>query len=94
MLEKTSKIIESNHPPNVTILLNHTPKCHMYLFFKRVQGWGLNHLPGQPVPMSDRKHHLFSKTYLYRVLCGGLGGWRGVGFIVCFSFVGLFWFVF
>jgi len=28
------------------------------MFFKHLQGWGLNHLPGQPVPMPD---HSFSK---------------------------------
>jgi len=28
------------------------------MFFEHLQGWGLHHLPGQPVPMSD---HSFSK---------------------------------
>jgi len=28
------------------------------MFFERLQGWGLHHLPGQPIPMSD---HSFSK---------------------------------
>jgi len=39
-------------------LLNHIPKCHIYTFFKHLQGWGLDDLPGQPVPMPDRS---FSK---------------------------------
>jgi len=28
------------------------------MFFEHLQGWGLNHLPGQPVPMPD---HSFSE---------------------------------
>jgi len=28
------------------------------MFFKHLQGWGLHHFPGQPVPMPD---HSFSK---------------------------------
>jgi len=28
------------------------------MFFEHLQGWGLNHLPGQPVPMPG---HSFSK---------------------------------
>jgi len=31
-LEKTSKIIESNHPPTPPFLLNHILKCHIYSF--------------------------------------------------------------
>ncbi|KAK4830648.1 hypothetical protein QYF61_012491 [Mycteria americana] len=31
--------------------LNHAPKRHIYTSFKYLQGWGLNHFPGQPVPM-------------------------------------------
>jgi len=34
------------------------PKCHIYTFFEHLHGWGLNHFPGQPVPMPD---HSFSK---------------------------------
>ncbi|KAK4824899.1 hypothetical protein QYF61_021414 [Mycteria americana] len=33
--------------------LNHVLKCHIYTSFKYLQGWGLNHFPGQPVPMLD-----------------------------------------
>jgi len=38
-LEKTSKIVKSNHPPNTPCLQNHIPKCHIYKFFKHLQGW-------------------------------------------------------
>jgi len=57
-LEKTSQIIKSNHQPNTTTPLNHVPKCHIYTFFEHLQGQGLHHFPGQPVPMPD---HSFSK---------------------------------
>jgi len=30
----------------------------MYTFFDTLHGWGLHHLPGQPVPMPD---HSFSR---------------------------------
>ena len=33
--------------------LNHFPKCHISTSFKYLQGWWLNHFPGQPVPMLD-----------------------------------------
>jgi len=52
-LEETSKIIKSNCQPITTI-----PKCHLYTFFEPLQGWGLPHCPGQPVPMPD---HSFSE---------------------------------
>jgi len=39
-------------------LLNHVLKCNIYMFFEHLQGWGLHHFPGQPIPMSD---HSFSK---------------------------------
>jgi len=39
-------------------LLNHTPKCHIYTFFRHLQGWRLNHVPRKTIPMSD---HSFSK---------------------------------
>lgn len=29
--------------------LNHSPKCHICVSFKSLQGWGLSHFPGQPV---------------------------------------------
>ena len=50
-LEKTSKIIKSNHQPNTPCLL--IPKCHIYTFFKHLQGSWLHHFPGQPVPVLD-----------------------------------------
>ena len=37
--------------PTPPCLLNHIPKCHIHTFFEHLQGWGLHHLPGQPVPM-------------------------------------------
>jgi len=46
--------------PTPPCLINHIPKCHIYTFFKHLQGWGLNHPPGQPVPMPD---HSFSKEF-------------------------------
>jgi len=38
-LEKTSKIIKSNHPPNNTMPTKPRPKppCHIYMFFERLQ---------------------------------------------------------
>jgi len=39
--------------PTTPCLLNHIPKCHIYTFFKHLQGWGLNHPPGQPGPTPD-----------------------------------------
>ena len=47
-LEKTSEIIKSNRHPNTPHLLNHVPKCHIYVVFEPLQGWGLHHCPGQP----------------------------------------------
>ena len=47
-LEKTFKIIESNHQP---CPLDHVLKCLVYALFEYLQGWWLNHFPGQPVPM-------------------------------------------
>ena len=44
--------------PAPPFLVNHVLKCHIYMFFNHLQGWWLNHLPRQPVPMSD---HSFSK---------------------------------
>jgi len=51
-LEKSSTIIQSNHPPTInvahqTISLSTTSA----LFLKHVQGGWHHHLPGQPVPM-------------------------------------------
>ncbi|KAK4830578.1 hypothetical protein QYF61_011756 [Mycteria americana] len=50
-LEKTW--IESNHKPNTTKTT--TTPCHhlIQMSFKYLQGWQLNHFPGQPVPMLD-----------------------------------------
>jgi len=40
--------------PAPPFLLNHILKCHIYTFFKHLQGWGLNYIPGQPVPVPDQ----------------------------------------
>jgi len=40
--------------PTPPCLLNHIPKCQVHTLFEHLQGWGLNHLPVQPIPMSDR----------------------------------------
>ena len=47
--------------PKTPCLPNHILKCHIYTFFKRLQGWWLGHLPGRPVPISD---HFYSKFLL------------------------------
>ncbi|KAK4817461.1 LOW QUALITY PROTEIN: hypothetical protein QYF61_015616 [Mycteria americana] len=39
--------------------LHHVPKHLIQTSFKYLQGWGLNHFPGQPVPMLD---HPFSEV--------------------------------
>jgi len=46
--------------PTPPCLLNRIPKCHIYMFFEHLQGWGLHRLPGQPVPMPD---HSFSEEF-------------------------------
>ncbi|KAK4824151.1 hypothetical protein QYF61_011229 [Mycteria americana] len=41
---------------NLTLLsppLHHVPKHHIQTSFKYLQGWRLNHFPGQPLPMLD-----------------------------------------
>ena len=48
-LEKTSKIIKSSCQPNTTMPTKPCPECHIHTFFEHLQGWGLHHLPGQPV---------------------------------------------
>ena len=45
-LEKTSKIIKSNCQPSTTMPAKPYLKCHIYTFFEHLQGWGLNHPPG------------------------------------------------
>jgi len=53
-LRSSSPIINPTPP----FLLKHIPKCHIYTFFEHLQGWGLHHIPGQPVPMPE---HSFTK---------------------------------
>jgi len=58
-VEKTSKIIQSNHPPTTNISpLNNVPQYNIYMLLVHFQGWWLHHLPGQPLPVPD---HSFSK---------------------------------
>jgi len=45
-------------PPAPPRLLNRVPKCHIYVFFEPLQGWGPHHCPGQPGP---RLHNSFSE---------------------------------
>ncbi|KAK4818965.1 hypothetical protein QYF61_022632 [Mycteria americana] len=53
-LEKTFKIIESNRKPNTAkTTTKPCPKHLIQTSFKYLQGWRLNHFPGQPVPMLD-----------------------------------------
>uniref|UniRef100_A0A8C9UED2 Uncharacterized protein n=1 Tax=Serinus canaria TaxID=9135 RepID=A0A8C9UED2_SERCA len=47
-LEKTFKIMESNHFPALPRPpVPHVPKCHLHRAFKSLQGWGLHFFPGQ-----------------------------------------------
>ncbi|KAK4814679.1 hypothetical protein QYF61_025505 [Mycteria americana] len=50
-LEKTFKIVINLALPSPP--LNHVPKHLSQTAFKYLQGWGLNHFPGQPVPVLD-----------------------------------------
>ena len=49
-LEKTTKVIESNHQSITTCPLNCAPQCHISTFLEHLQGQWLHHLPGHPVP--------------------------------------------
>ena len=64
-LEKILKIIESNHdltilPNSNSPLLHHVPEHCIQMVFKRIQGWWLNHLPGEPIPVL---YNLFCKVF-------------------------------
>jgi len=50
-LEKILKIIKSNYPNSNHPPLNHVPEHHIQMVFKHIQGWWLNHLPGEPIPV-------------------------------------------
>ena len=57
-LQKTLKVIKSNHLSNTTgPPLNHVPNHHTHTFLKYFQVWWLYHLPVQSVPMSDHPFH-------------------------------------
>ena len=58
-LEKTCRSLSAT--VNLTLPsppLKRVPEHHSYASFKYLQGWWLNHCPGQPVPVPD---HSFSK---------------------------------
>jgi len=58
-LEKTSKFVQSNHPPTTNISpLNHVPQYNIWMFLEYLQGWWLHHLPGQLIPVPD---HLYGE---------------------------------
>ena len=62
--------------PTPPCLLNHILKCHIYTVFKHLQGWWRNHLPGQPIPMSDQYapgvgYHCF-KPYGFNAFAEGI----------------------
>ena len=61
MLEKTSKITESNHQPNTTLTAKPCPEVpHLHSFWT-----GLRTVtPSQPIPMSD---HSFSKEIFINI---------------------------
>ena len=46
--------------PNSNPLLNPVPEYHTQLFFKNIQGWWINHLPGKSIPVLN---HPFSKVF-------------------------------
>jgi len=50
-LEKTSKTTQSNHWPIPSMPTNYIPQCHIHTIPEQLQGRGLHHLPGQPVPL-------------------------------------------
>jgi len=43
--------------PTPPWLLNHVLKCHIYMIFEHLHGWGLHHFPGQPVMNAVCKCH-------------------------------------
>ena len=55
-LEKTLKVIESNcnltnYPNSNNPPLNHVPEHHIQTVFKHIQGWWINHIRGEPIPV-------------------------------------------
>jgi len=44
----SSPTINLSTPPQ-----NHVPKLRIYLSFKYLQGWCINHFPRQPIPVLD-----------------------------------------
>jgi len=60
-LEKTSKIIKSNHHPNTSMPAKPCPQVPHLHIFEPLQGWWLHHLLGQPGPMPD--HSLSTEIF-------------------------------
>lgn len=61
-LEKTLKIINSNHhltlpsPP-----VNQIPRCHVHVSLEYLQGWGIHRCPWQT--LSEYDHPLFEEIH-------------------------------
>jgi len=58
MLEKTHRIIQSNHSfaLHQWFSLNHVPQHNIQKLFKHHQAWWLHHLSGQPIPVPDHPY--------------------------------------
>ena len=53
-LEKTTKIIQSNHEPIPTVPTNQVSQCHVSMVLQQLQRQSLHQIPWQPVPVP---HH-------------------------------------
>ena len=68
-LEKTTKIIKSNHPPITPLSTDHVPQCSLYMCLDHVQGQWLQHLPGE-LYIWNTVHCSCKKCKRYgRILC-------------------------
>jgi len=47
--------IQPYYPNSNDIPLSHGPEHHIQEVFKHIQGWSLNHLPGEPIPKDHRE---------------------------------------
>ena len=64
-LEKTSKIIKSNHQLITTMPATRCPEVpYLHIFFEHLQGWWLNHFPGSLTTLSAKKFFLISNLNL------------------------------
>lgn len=62
-VEKTNKIIQSNHQSIPVTAVDHVVQCDIYPLLENLQGWQLHHLPEQPVPTPHQRKIHFS-TFL------------------------------